>query len=75
MNNVNFKAIEEAWFKPKEKYMIFLKFYDTTWKPYFDDTYSKEKAEELYKHILDCYPDSQWALIKVIDVHVKKETK
>ena len=76
MNNVNFEAIEKAWFKPKEKYMILLKFYNTTWKPYFfGHTYDKKEAEELYKHTLNCYPNSQWALIKIVDIHKIQELK
>jgi len=58
----------------KGKYMILLKFYGTTWKPYFQgQIYTKEEAKELFKLTIKNFSKSEWALIKIEDVYKRSD--
>ena len=58
----------------KGKYMILLKFYGTTWKPYFQGhTYTEKEAKELFEHTIKCFPTSEWALIKIEDLYKRSD--
>ena len=58
----------------KNKWTIFLKFYNTQWKPYFHGTdtihcYDYEVAKDLYDKLCKNFSNSQWMLVKLEHLH------
>lgn len=69
MSNTKYKLL-------KDKYTIFLKFYNTTWKPYFynEDAihcFDYEYAKNLYDKLCKNFSQSQWMLIKIENIYSK----
>jgi len=58
----------------KDKYTIFLKFYNTTWKPYFHNAneihcFDYDYAKNLYEKLCKNFNLSQWMLVKVENMY------
>lgn len=64
----------------KDKYVIFLKFYNTTWKPYFTDNnfihcYDYEYAQDLFNKLCKNFKSSEWLLVKIENIYSQYKFK
>lgn len=72
--NVNFKAIEEAWFKPKKTVLDELEEYlENEIKKYKKDGYDISKIRREHLWLAGCYDEDKCILDKIQEL--KKEMK
>lgn len=58
----------------KNKYIILYKMYNKYWKPYFfNHCFDYGYAKKLYDKSCKIYPNGQWILLQLKDLHITDE--
>lgn len=62
----------------KDKWTIFLKYYNCNWKPYFHSgnkihCFDYDYAKKLYDNVCENFNTSQWMLIKIDNMYSRYE--